>query len=141
MVGSSGQLSSADLQAHPVHAVVHTQAALESAVTTGVAIWIDKGAAATVDRTWLHAHERAGYPIAVIGTGSEIRAFWFVVHFGGPLGTGPSAQEMAKPGFAVWCVRGIDTKTPSDYVKGFPGTPTVESVSAVTDALLEGREP
>ena len=141
MAGSPGHLAQTDLDAHPVRAVVHTQRELASAVTTGLAIWIDRSAAPSVDRMWLHARKREGCTIALIGTGNAIEAFWFELGLGGHLGTGISNEERAKRGFSVWRTKGIGTGTPTSYVRGFATTPTVDSVSAVTNELLKGVEP
>jgi hypothetical protein len=139
---SAAQLSPADMAAHPQVVAVTSQRRLETVTTTRVAIWVDKGAVGALDMTWLRARAELHQPIALIGSGDDVYSFRDLL----PLVemSGPNAdwkRSPPRPGFSVWMLYENGPTPQAGYLRGLPGTPTVDSVLAVTNALREGRTP
>jgi hypothetical protein len=139
---TGGELSAADLAAHPNIVVVHDQAELESAVQSATAIWIDRGAVPSLDLAWLRERVVDRYPIALIGYGDALYAFRETLEFGRIRGPYVDwAKKTITPGFSVWMTRRLDENGVEAYMNGFAETPTVGRVLAVTDPLLAESPP
>lgn len=139
---TGGELSAADLKAHPNVVVVHDQAELESAVQGVTAIWIDRGAVPSVDFAWLKARVDDRYPIALIGYSSALYSFREALNLGTIHGPYVDwAKEKITPGFSVWMTQHLDKNGVEAYMNGFAETPSVDRVLAVTDSLLAETPP
>ena len=116
---SSPQLDASDLARHPQVVVVRSQSELESRLTSGQAIWIDKGAAASLDTGRLHKLTWGKVlPVALIGYNDSLYAFREslpIAHLHGPSvqleprssGTGPFAVYKLPPIHSPGWVRGL----------------------------------
>lgn len=136
---TGGQLTDADLRAHPEVRVVRSQADLESEAVTRTAVWIDKAAVQAVDKTWLRARADERFPVALIGIGDALYSFRETLKIGGIKGPYVDwVREPPGPGFSVWMLKSRTAEGASAYMKGFTSTPTVDVVSAVTSPLLNG---
>ncbi len=135
---TGGELTAADLGAHPSVVVVHDQAQLERAIEGMTAIWIDKGAVPRVDLAWLRARADDRYPIALVGCNDALYSFRETLQFSAIHGPHVDwARERIDPGFSVWMTQFQAANAVEAYMKGFAETPTVDRVLAVTDSLLD----
>lgn len=137
---AGGQLTAADLAAHPEVIVVHSQSALSTAAAGTVAIWIDKDSVRGVANGWLGRKAEAHCPIALIGYSNSFYSFHVVMDVAKVIPT--TAVDWSKykpvPGFSVWLTgpgRGNGASA-----KESTGTPTVASVESVTDAYLRSTQ-
>jgi len=122
--------------------VVHRFDDLKTSASEGIAIWIDKNAAEQVDLDWLRKPPQQEDPIALIGYGNALYAFREKLNAFGI--EGPRADwnhEALAPGFSVWMWRDDSGKSRSAWNLGYREPATVDNVRAVTDALLDGKEP
>ena len=139
---AGGSITASDLAAHPEVVVVHDQAGLRSSTTTGSAIWIDKAAVDSASGPWLKHASFEGHPIAVIGVGSALYAFWDLLGFGGSRPQGSvTAKDRARPGFAVWMVIGETATSMSATHEATTTAPTVNRVLRVCDEIRPGSKP
>jgi len=138
---TGGQLTAADLDAHPDVTVVRSQAELESAVQTATAVWIDKSAVGVVNGEWLRARAAVRCPVALIGYGNALYSFRETLSIGGIKGPYVDwSRVKIEPGFSVWMTRTRSARGTSAFMQGFSETPTVDAVSKVTDSLQGARE-
>lgn len=126
--------------------IVHTQSELEDAVSSRIAIWIDKNSASLVEREWLNEIVRQHCPIVLVGYNDALYSFrdmlgGFGVIEGPPVDK--SAEEL-EPGFSVWMTK-EEVPGPyghhSAYMKGFKEPPQVERILDITNHLLDWQDP
>jgi hypothetical protein len=137
-----GEIDSVDLQQHPEIKVVHKFSELKEESGKGIAIWIDKSVADQVDRNWLRDLPQRSNPIVLVGYHDSLYAFRetldaFDIH--GPKIDWSSVR--VTPGFSVWKWKEFTPSTKSAWRHGYDQPSTVENILAVTDPLLEGKEP
>ncbi len=142
-VHGQGALSAQDLQAHPEVIVVQTFDDFKKHISQKIALWIDKNVTPfnAEQQKWINEAPQAYYPIVLIGTSDTIYAFrdlLAICCFMGPAGTYIGYDA---PGFSV-----IQSKMPKEpntpgivFLEGYNQKPTVQSILAITNALLEGR--
>ncbi len=142
-VHGQGALSAQDLQAHPEVIVVQTFDELKKYVSRKTAVWIDKNVTPfnAEQQKWINEAPQAYYPIVLIGTSDTLYAFrdsLGICCFMGPAGIYPGYDT---PGFSV--IQSKKPKEPSTpatiFLEGYSQKPTVQSILAITNALLEGR--
>jgi hypothetical protein len=141
---SSPQLDAEDLARHPQVIAVRSQSELESRLSSGQAIWIDKGAAASLDTGRLHELTWGKVvPIALIGYNNSLYAFRESLPIAGIRGPWVDWSRLRlEPGFAVYSFRRfVHPGEVESYMRGYDGTPTVEAVLAATEPILRGEFP
>jgi len=134
------ELSLRDLQAHPEIVVVNTFDELEQHSHQKVALWIDKSATPSKHEVWLNAAPQEYYPIVLVGYSNTLYSFRDLLGlccFAGP----PLDKTMLEPGFSV--IQRVETSDPTypyaTFIEGYDQTPTVETILALTNDLLEGK--
>ena len=136
---STPGLSALDLARHPQVRVVRTQEELESVFSTGMAIWVDIGAAGSADVAWLGRMTRNRVqPVALIGCNtwdSFCQTLPFVDLSGVPV---RRSRVRPLPGFTVCTCVGLDRGPWYAHVS-HDQTPTVSQVLASTDRMLRLR--
>lgn len=142
LVGDKGELTSADLKAHPEVAVVHTWADFKTLVAhQKVALWIDKGAISLVrtDDTyvWLHQEPQKWYPIVLVGCNSALYSFRESLPYFGI--SGPMvdwSHQKVEPGFSLWKMHEDSPAGRSATMQGSTSKPNVKTILNTTAAWL-----
>ncbi len=141
-VHGQGELTSEELHAHPEIVVVQTFADFRKVASQKTALWVDQSATPfdSDQAEWINTVPQIYYPIVLVGASDTLYAFKDLLGlccFSGPAGDYPG---LAAPGFSV--IQWEKTNTP-DYnavifAQGYEQKPTVPSILAITNALLEG---
>ena len=140
----SPQLDAGDLARHPQVVVVRSQRELESRLTSGQAIWIDKGVARSLDVGRLYKLTWGKVvPVALIGYNSSFYSFREVLPIAGLYGGFVDwSRVRLEPGFAVYSFRRfIHSGGVEGYQHDYDVTPTVDAVLGATDPILHGEFP
>jgi hypothetical protein len=142
-----GELSSADLQAHPEVIVVQNFDELKNHASQKIALWIDKNATPldVQQEIWLNQPPQAYYPIALIGSSDTSYSFHDLLQlrcFSGPV---DHRGESIPMGFSI--VQRKPSTNPSmtpievSFVHGYNQELTAQSILEITNNLLEGKFP
>lgn len=134
---AGGHLSEEDLAAHPEVKVVHNPASFESAASTRTSLWVDVDSSATVDWQWVAKRGYLDlYPVALVGLDDE-------AGLSGKLQLMGILRDKPRPGYTVWIVvpRELTGSESAYLLRGYPDTPTVDAISALTDDALRGGYP
>ncbi len=149
LVQRQGELSPADLQAHPEVLVTNTFEGFTQHADKRVALWIDKNAVNLIrgqpqerGRTpWLDQAPQANYPLVLVGYNDWLYSFrenLTLCCFLGPIIDWRTKK--LEPGFSVIQRKATSTGL-SDilFLKGYNQMPKVQAILHNTNALLDGK--
>jgi hypothetical protein len=148
LVRGHGQLSQDDRQRNPEVLVTSDFQVLEQHAQKPVAIWIDKDAVGYVRSQsppagkgqWFNRLPQADYPMVLVGFRDTLYSFrenLGLCCFAGPI-IDWTAQVVG-PGFSVIQRAQTSSLPQVRFLQGYAQVPDVESILAITNALLDGR--
>jgi hypothetical protein len=146
LVKETGELSAADLKAHPDVAVVHTWANFQAkAAGQTVALWIDKDAMSLVQMggadVWLNREPQKWYPVIMVGYNDCLYAFRELMPYFGIKGPPVDwSQRKVEPGFSLWKLQDESTTGRSATMHGFEIKPTVSAIERLTESWLSAHK-
>ena len=134
-----GELTAADLAAHPSVVAANEFNEVKAAAKELVTIWIDKNAIEDVDLEWLHKPPQKYYPIVVVGYCDALYSFRDALSGFGIEGPGVDWEKFTlSPGFSVWMVTSqTATGGGGSIMRGYEDAPTVAGILKITTPLLE----
>jgi hypothetical protein len=136
LVQENGQLSKADLQAHPEIIVTDSFDEFKQLAKKKTALWIDINSAGFVDKDWLNQKPQRFYPIVLVGYGDALCSFRETLGGFGII-QGPYVDcSSPPPGFSVWMLEEETSSGVSAFMEGYKRAPTVKDILGITDPLL-----
>jgi hypothetical protein len=136
LVQENGQLSKADLQAHPEVRVTSSFEEFRKLAKNKTSLWIDVNAVKLVDKDWLKEKPQRFYPIVFIGFSDTLCAFRETLGGFGII-QGPYVDcSSPPPGYSIWMLEEENSSSVSAFMRGYEEVPTVKNILEKTDPLL-----